>query len=154
MAAGKKQPTSARSEGTARSKDLPVGPQGQREQPLPCLLAAADSHKHSPYSKPGLPRALVVKSLPANTGDLGSIPGSGRSLRRGHGNPVQYSCLENPCGQRSPAGYSLWGHRELAQSRTQLERLSTHTVHSSSSPGGFFLAALHSMWDLRSLTRD
>ena len=42
--------------------------------------------------------ALVVKNLPANTGDerdLGSISGSGRSLRVGNGNPRQYSCLEN-----------------------------------------------------------
>ena len=43
--------------------------------------------------------ALVVKNLPANAGDirdLGSIPGSGRSPGGGHGNPLQYSCLENP----------------------------------------------------------
>ena len=32
---------------------------------------------------------------------------------RGHGNPLQYSCLENPHGQRSLAGYSPWGHTEL-----------------------------------------
>ena len=31
-----------------------------------------------------------------NAGDLGSIPGSGRSPREGNGNPLQYSCLENP----------------------------------------------------------
>ena len=43
--------------------------------------------------------ALVVKNLPANTGDareVGSIPGSGRSPGEGNGNPLQYSCLENP----------------------------------------------------------
>ena len=42
---------------------------------------------------------LVVKSPLANAGDIrdmGSIPGSGRSLGGGHGNPLQYSCLENP----------------------------------------------------------
>ena len=42
---------------------------------------------------------LVVKNLPANTGgagDVGSIPGSGRSLGGRHGNQLQYSCLENP----------------------------------------------------------
>ena len=53
--------------------------------------------------------ALVVKNLPANAGDItdsGSIPGSGRSPGGGHGNPLQYSCLENPHGQRSLAGYS------------------------------------------------
>ena len=40
--------------------------------------------------------ALVVKNLPANAGDVGSIPGSGRSPGERNGNPVQYSCLENP----------------------------------------------------------
>ena len=39
----------------------------------------------------------------------GSIPGSGRSPGGGHGNPLQYSCLENPHGQKSLAGYSPWG---------------------------------------------
>ena len=42
---------------------------------------------------------LVVRNLPANAGDIrdmGSIPGSGRSPGGGHGNPLQYSCLENP----------------------------------------------------------
>ena len=43
--------------------------------------------------------APVVKNVPANAGDIrdmGSIPGSGRSLGEGHGNPLQDSCLENP----------------------------------------------------------
>ena len=43
--------------------------------------------------------SLVVKNLPANTGDvrdMGSIPGLGRSPGGGYGNPLQYSCLENP----------------------------------------------------------
>ena len=42
---------------------------------------------------------LVVKNLPANAGDVrdkGSIPGLGRSPGEVHGNPLQYSCLENP----------------------------------------------------------
>ena len=38
----------------------------------------------------------MVKSLPANTGDAGLIPGAGRSPGGGNGNPLQYSCLENP----------------------------------------------------------
>ena len=38
---------------------------------------------------------LVVKNLPANAGDLGSIPGSGKSPGGGHGKPLEYSCLEN-----------------------------------------------------------
>ena len=40
--------------------------------------------------------AQMVKNLPANAGDPGSIPGLGRSPVEGHGNPLQYSCLENP----------------------------------------------------------
>ena len=46
----------------------------------------------------GLPGVLVVKNPPANAGDvrdMGSIPGLGRFLGQGHGNPLQYSCLEN-----------------------------------------------------------
>ena len=38
----------------------------------------------------------MVKNLPTNAGDAGSIPGLGRSLGGGNGNPLQYSCLENP----------------------------------------------------------
>ena len=38
----------------------------------------------------------MVKNPPANAGDTGSIPGLGRSPGGGHGNPLQYSCLENP----------------------------------------------------------
>ena len=46
----------------------------------------------------------VVKNPPANAGDIrdvGSIPGSGRSPGGGHGNPLQYSCLENPKDRRA-----------------------------------------------------
>jgi len=51
----------------------------------------------------------VVKNPPANAGDardVGSIPGSERFSGGGHGNPLQYSFLENPHGQRSLGGYS------------------------------------------------
>ena len=57
--------------------------------------------------------ALVVKNPPARAGDsgnVGSIPGSGRSPGGGHGS--QYSCLENPHGQRSLAVYTLQGVKE------------------------------------------
>ena len=43
--------------------------------------------------------AQWVKNPPASAADSGSIPGSGRSPRRGHGNPLQYSFLENPHGR-------------------------------------------------------
>ena len=52
--------------------------------------------------------ALVIKNLPASAGDVGSIPGLGRSPGEGNGNPLQYPCLENP---RSMVGYSAWGRR-------------------------------------------
>ena len=54
----------------------------------------------------------VSKESACNAGDLGSIPGLGRSPEGGHSNPLQYSCLENAHGQRSLAGYSLWSCKE------------------------------------------
>ena len=66
-------------------------------------------------SRTGFPGSKVVKNLPANAGDArdtDSIAGLGRSPRGGHGNPLQYSCLENPHGQRSLAGYSSIDHKE------------------------------------------
>ena len=48
-----------------------------------------------------------------SAGDLGLISGVGRSPGGGHGNPLQYSCLENLHGQRSLVGYSPWGRKEL-----------------------------------------
>ena len=59
---------------------------------------------------------LVVKNLPANAGDIrdaGLILELGRSPGGGHGNLLQYSCLENPHGQRSLVGYSPKGRKEL-----------------------------------------
>ena len=53
--------------------------------------------------------AQMVKKSACNAGDLGSILGLGRSPRGGHGNPFQYSCLENLHGQRSLAGYLSMG---------------------------------------------
>ena len=43
----------------------------------------------------GFPCSSVGKESACNAGDLGSIPGSGRSLGEGNGNPLQYFCLEN-----------------------------------------------------------
>ena len=53
------------------------------------------------------------KESACNVGDMGLIPGLGRSPGGGHGNPLQYSCLENPHGQRRLIGYGPWGHKEL-----------------------------------------
>ena len=69
------------------------------------------------------PDGAVVRNLPANAGDMGLIPGSGRSPGGGNDNPFQYSCLENSHGQRSIVGLRPWDHKESDAT----ERLSTHT---------------------------
>ena len=61
----------------------------------------------------GFPGVSDSKEFACNAGDLGSIPGSGRSPGEGNGNPLQYSCLEKPHGPRSLAGYNPWGRKEL-----------------------------------------
>ena len=69
--------------------------------------------------------ALVVENLTASAGDMrdvGSIPGSGRSLGVGNGNPLQYSCLEKPMDRRRQVGYSPWDPKN----QTQLKRFSTY----------------------------
>ena len=65
----------------------------------------------------------MVKNQPTMWEDLGSTPGLGRSPRGGHGNPLYYSCLENPQGQRSLAGYGSRGGKELDTT----EQLRHHT---------------------------
>jgi len=52
------------------------------------------------------------KESACNVGDLGLISGLGRSPGEGNGNSLQYSCLENPHGQRSRVGYSPWDFEE------------------------------------------
>ena len=69
----------------------------------------------------------MVKNLAASAGDLDStdwIPGSGRASGGGHGNPLQYSCLESPIDRRA-----WWAtvHR-VAKSQTRLKGLSAHTL--------------------------
>ena len=70
----------------------------------------------------GFPGGTVVKNLPANAGDSGSIPGSGRSPRGGNGNPFQYSCLENPVDR------GVWwaAVHGVAKESDMTEQLSTH----------------------------
>ena len=61
----------------------------------------------------GFPGGSDGKESACNAGDLAFIPGLGRCPGGRHGNPLQYSCLENPHGQRSLAGYSPWGPKEV-----------------------------------------
>ena len=60
----------------------------------------------------GFPSGSDGKESTCNVRDLGSIPGLARSPGGGHGNLLQYSCLENLQGQRSLAGYSSWHLKE------------------------------------------
>ena len=66
----------------------------------------------------------MVKNPPANAGDACWIPGSGRSPRGGHGNLLQYPCLENPMDR---GAWQATVHR-VAKSWTRLKRLSMHTL--------------------------
>ena len=63
------------------------------------------------------------KESTCNVGDLDSIPGLGRSPGEGHGNPFQYSSLENPHGQRCVAGYSPWGFKEQDMTKNSIFKL-------------------------------
>ena len=69
--------------------------------------------------------ALEVKNLPANTGDIrdmGLIAGMGRSPGGGHGNPLQYSCLENPVNREA---WHVTAHR-VTKSQTRLKQFTKH----------------------------
>ena len=76
---------------------------------------------------------LVVKNTPASAGnvrDMGSIPGSGRSPGGGHGNPLQYSCLEKPTDRGA-----WWAIvHGVSRSQTQLEWLSAYTADKALRP--------------------
>ena len=64
----------------------------------------------------GFPGDSDGKEFACNVGDLGLIPGLGRSPRGGHGNQFQYSCLENPHGLKLLAGLSSQGKEEATLS--------------------------------------
>ena len=70
----------------------------------------------------GFPGSSVVKNPPANAGDLGQIPGLGRSPGEGTGSPLQYSCLENALGRGA-----WWATvHEVAKESNMAEQLSMH----------------------------
>ena len=56
----------------------------------------------------------MVKNLPANSGDVGSIPGLGRSPKEGNDNLLQFSCLGNPMGRGAWQATVHGGHRRVA----------------------------------------
>ena len=61
----------------------------------------------------GFPGGSVGEEFSCSVGDLVSTPGMGRFPGGGHGNPLQFSCLENPHEQMNLVGYSPWGSKEL-----------------------------------------
>ena len=74
--------------------------------------------------------SLEVKTSDSNAGDPGSIPGSGRSPGEGNGNPLQYSCLENPMD-----GEAWWATiHGVAKSWTRLSDF-TFTFHTNVKEG-------------------
>ena len=75
----------------------------------------------------GFPGGSDGKESAYNVGDLGLIPGLGRSPGGGHSNPLQYSCLENPHGQRSLVGCSPCDGKELDMNE-QLNILESYHV--------------------------
>ena len=80
--------------------------QARKEGPIAEPLWSFSNYK---YLFLGFPVGTSDKEPPVNAGDgrdADSIPGSGRSPGGGHGNALQYSCLENPRRQKSLADYS------------------------------------------------
>ena len=74
------------------------------------MIEGRVSTLYVPVSVPEVfPGGSVVKNLPANAGDAGSIPGWGTSLGKGIGNPLQYSCLENPMDRGAWQGSHVHG---------------------------------------------
>ena len=63
----------------------------------------------------GFPGSSAVKNPPANAGDVGSIPGSGRSPGGGNGNPLQYSCLGNPMNGGASGVQSMRSRKSWTQ---------------------------------------
>ena len=72
----------------------------------------------------GFPGGPVVKNLPANAGDVGSVPGSGRSPGEENVNPLQYSCLGNPM-DRGAWQTTVHGIAKELDSWTQLSNKTT-----------------------------
>ena len=84
---------------SATMQETPVQFLGRRDKlPTPVFL--------------GFPGGSDGKESTCTAGDKGLIPELGRCRGGGHGNPLQYSCQENPHGQKSLAGYNPWGCKE------------------------------------------
>ena len=98
------------------------------------LKSNYNTNNHALHNQRGVPDEEVVKNPPAtagDTGDVGSIPESGRSPGVGNGNPLQCSCLENSTEEPGRL-YSPWGCKEVRHNQayththTQNDKYCTH----------------------------
>ena len=106
--------------------DMPPGQMGKRWKQLETLFwggskITADGDFSSVQFSLGFPGGSEIKASAWNAGDLGWIPGSGRSPGEGNGSPLQYSCLENP-RDGGAQWASVYG---VAQSWTRLKQLTS-----------------------------
>ena len=94
-------------------------PSGKSKEEIKSLLMKVKEEGEKPglrlnvQKTKGFPCGSDCKESACNVRDLDLILGLGRSPGGGQGNPLWYSCLENPHGQKSLAGYSPWRHKEL-----------------------------------------
>ena len=112
------------------------------------LVSPTTNH---PTNYQGFPGGSDGKESPYNAEDLGLIPGLGRSPGGGHGNPLQYSCLENLHGQRNQEGCSSWGGKE--SDTTERHSTAQPPLYSLLHLNIYFLAKVHGIWDLSSPTK-
>ena len=95
----------------------------------------------------GFPGVSEGKELARNSGDLGSIPGLGRSPGGGHGNPLQYSCLENPQTEKPCRLQSIWpqrvGHDSATNTHTHVHREREKAFHLIAEEYAFFSFQVH-----------
>ena len=102
----------------------------------------------------------MVEESACNAGDPGLIPGLRRSSGGGHGNPLQYSCLEGLHGQRNLVGYSPWGHKEsdtteqLSMSRGHNGTPLQYSCLENPMDGGAWKATVHGVAEDRTQLSD
>ena len=110
----------------------------KREAVRKWLLLGPSRERQGP---PGGPDSKESACNAEDTGDLGLIPKLGRPPGGGHGNPLQYSCLENPADRRA-----WWGHRESRLSNSTRERASFlcagHSLRSTTPSPAYFSPVL------------
>ena len=100
-------------------------------EPSTKCMGSSPGGRLEPYVRSSKPHLTMKRDFPGNSAgkkksvcnaeDLGLIPGLGRSPGGGKSNPLHYSCLKSPHGQRTLVGYSLWGCKKSDTT----ERLST-----------------------------